>query len=1466
MSEFREDLLVTKINKKRVVGIILVTALLIASFAFSILLSCLIFDSQRPFPSDELSGAEEEEGIELITAPFPFDFSDFQDLNLTQDLLESLLEMFDGNIDDLDLGDYSEALAALMFSEVEVFRVYDYEDFFSMNNKLWKYECFDEYSGEGWHSNADTTSYPFSNYDSSHWDKDLIRLKIPINPNTGVNSMVLPNLFPRPFIVEGSVNAPNLDYDSLDLYNNDFNCTTIDLNFYEGGDMNLSYELFGKNLPTNIEINNTAINAIYTPTSIKNKFLQLPTTVQTYLAENSYVYNDYLTLNGSISPNDNAFMVANKIRNYLQYQFSLPLDLESYTTAPEGRDVVDYFCETRQGLWSEFASAFCVFSRIFGVSSRFVDGFNSIGIEEIWDNYEFQTTFAIKYKNIYNWAEIYVPTNTNGDGDWVQMDIYYDQFGPIGDFNYSLTVETNFTAGFRNDQEALITATLSQGGSPVQGETITFIDLATDQNIGTIDTDFNGEASVIIPIDSSQVVGPHAILAYYNPQATNYTQYTIYGDIKVNLTNLNPSEIDLAETDLTYVEGFVEDPLNNLRVRGANLEFVLLDRGTNNRVGSPPFSGITIFDVETDLNGSFGLNLDIDPSVPEGQYEIRVDFNGTFYGLPLAVGVMNASSNRMDFNITRTLVKKIWFYINDVPSNIVTSPTITRWSNLRLKAYVLNETNGPIVGDVVDFYDFTDGSYIGSNSTNLNGFTTLDYFVGSQALSGPNLLYTKLGIVENYSYYILDELPTIRLISGPTPREVNRTGSIGTIFNIIGEITNAFDRFKKISHSEITIKLFRGAIDYSSYLIPYDSYPFETGDNGYFSLNFGVAPDTPIDNYSLRIDFYGIINLNSYPYPYSFNLAGLSNSTYAQFDLEVTSPPIFKFDFWINDYDNHNYYQPIINREGSVNLSIYLVDGTPLDGEDINFYDLTQDISIGTVQTINGRASLIYQMNSSTVAGPHLIYARWGSNYNYSYFTLNDNIVLDVLIGPDPNQINRGGETFNLQGTITDASNGSPIKFAEIYIALFDDTMTDVSYYLSSNWFYLDETGTFDFTLSVDSGTPTSNYTINVGFYGGFIYSFPNNQYNQFNFYFDIFTYSNFTSNDDANYELKVVDPDDVAIQFEIDGNPALSFYNDFNLPERYNKGDFINFSVYITQSGVPVDYGTVILTDVYINTQIGSYTFVPANNGRHYFIIDSTSWHAGLHRIRVQWESYPTTNNTYVIINDTISIAASSSLEAIQRDVNSFNVFGSVQDNSVGLRGLNIKILLLDSSLNDVSGYLDLAGSQYINLYDGNFQFDINSISINCPQGVYYFRIDFNGSISESGISLTDYMMNSSSFLVSVNITAGTYIVGNYETTFEGGFYEGDTLNAYGYLYWDNGTAVNGVTITITIEDGMGGIITTEIGFTDGSGWYNVSILIDSPDWPDETEVYASFDPEDSFIAPDYYYIESTFIELFRP
>ncbi len=909
MSEFREDLLATPINKKRLVKIILTAVLLVTSFAFSIFLFSLLWGTQRPLPSDQLSEAEYEDAL-LIYPPFPYNLSDFLDLfsnlNLTEDqlgdLLDSLQNMFDGDIDDLDLSDYASALAALMFSEVEVFRLYDYDDFNEMTTKLWKYESFDEYTGVGWHSTAAIQPhdfYSYGDYYSYHWDKDLLKLKIPLTPNIGNNSMVLPSLFPTPFILEGSIFA-NPDYMEgyPTLYKDDFNCTIIEFDSNTQGDINMTYELFGLDLPTSSEIDAIAVEPTYTPDSIKNKYLQLKgDTIDVYINNNDDFAYHYNVLDGIIVSSDNAFIVADKIRNYLQYNFERITSPDQYNPAPEGYDQVEWFCEQRIGYWSDFASAFCAFTRAFGIASRFVDGFNSYTIQEFYDPVEFKNTVAIKFKNLYNWAEVYIPTSISGDGQWVQMDVYYDNFGanPPSLENYLLTLNSGFIAGYRGNV-ADLTATLTLDGAPVEGATISFYDLNSYQYLGQADTNLNGDALLSINIDDTQVVGPHLIFAQYNPGVNATTNYTVYGDIQVNLQNINPQEVNISLDTRTNIQGYVIDPINNQRVSGATIEFVLLQKGTNNRVVTLPFLPFDITFTTTDSNGDFNMDINVDPSVPVGQYDLRVDTNGSWYFTDYAVGFVNDSSNRMDFNVTKGIVKNVWFYINDVPSDIPDSPVVNRGSTIVLKAKVVNEANYPLANQDVSFYDYTRGIQIGLNTTDTNGITTLHYSVGN-SITGPNLLYAKLGIEENYSYFILNEEPTIDILSGPTPREINRTGAgaSNTIFNIEGEINDSTNS-NPIKYSALNLKLLKGGMDYSTYLMP--SSMIWTDSNGYFNFNFEVDSDTPTGNYSLRLDFNGTIDYMFQPeYPASFNLPYINTSSTFTNELKVTTPATLKFNY-----------------------------------------------------------------------------------------------------------------------------------------------------------------------------------------------------------------------------------------------------------------------------------------------------------------------------------------------------------------------------------------------------------------------------------------------------------------------------------------------------------------------------------------------------------------------------------------
>ncbi|TET57620.1 MAG: transglutaminase domain-containing protein, partial [Promethearchaeota archaeon] len=452
MSELREELLATKIDKKRIIGIVLVAVLLISVFSFSVVFFGFLFGSQRPVPSKEKAKTDYE-SVELVIPPFPFNwFEDIMEF-LSPEQLSELLEhispedlaaildqISDGVVENFDLSDFPTALLALLAAgagEIEVFRIYNYLDLNEMSDVLWKYECFDNYDSNEWTSSAFQTIYPLYSpldyYDYYYPDPELLKVKMELSPEIGSNSMIIPSLFPIPFIMEGSINAYNLDYDKITLLKDNFNSSFLDLTFFSADDVNMTYELFGLNLPSNDDVNNSAIE-VTNPTSEYSdlifQFTQLPPDVGTYIDTWANFRTHYNALDPIIEDNDNAFVIANKIRNYLQTQFSFPFTPDDYQSAPEGQDSVDWFCEQGKGIWSDFASAFCVFTRAFGVASRFVDGYRTrafdlisqtFDVEEIYDSQEGQNAILIKLKNLYNWAEIYVPTDIYGNGMWVQM-------------------------------------------------------------------------------------------------------------------------------------------------------------------------------------------------------------------------------------------------------------------------------------------------------------------------------------------------------------------------------------------------------------------------------------------------------------------------------------------------------------------------------------------------------------------------------------------------------------------------------------------------------------------------------------------------------------------------------------------------------------------------------------------------------------------------------------------------------------------------------------------------------------------------------------------------------------------------------------------------------------------------------------------------------------------------------------
>ncbi|KKK41158.1 hypothetical protein LCGC14_0594470 [marine sediment metagenome] len=1251
MSELREEILGGGINKKRVIGVVLVAVLLISVFAFSTFFLSSLFGSLRTPPNKEKANTPYED-VEKIAPPLPLDFLTelLKYLNASQlaklaenidpqDLADIIENMNDGDVDDLDLSLFSQALLPLLFGAaglIEKFRIYDYNSINEMTDALWRYEVFDEYTGDQWISSANALPFNFfsmGEYYSQNRSEDIVQIKMPLSTNIGLNLMGLPILFPTPFILEDSIYTPNLVPDSEILTKDDFNNTAVNLEFNSADSVNMTFELFGSDLPSEQDINILAVLVSAPPTqkyiNILNQFTQLPPDFNSYYASQPNFQTHYDALNSTINSTDNAFIIANKTRNYLQSQFTFPTAPDEYQSAPEGRDTVDWFLEQGIGVFSDFATAFCVFSRAFGVASRFVDGFRAndlLGqVEEItYPTEPEKNNIIIRYKNIYNWAEIYVPTDIDGDGMWVQFDVSSGAGGFSLPEAFNMTVNSNFTAGPRGQVANLTAILTSSTNQSVANKEIIFTDYTYGVNLGNATTDLSGTASILIDINNSQVVGPHFIVAQYG-LTFNWTMYTVYGDIDVNLTSVNPTMINRSISNSTTIQGFVNDPIANQRVKNATVVFVLLFKDTNINISFP----FDTFYANADDTGNFNEIVNVNPLVPRGNYDIRVDFNGSWNFIPLAFGIMNDSSNRIAFNVTEPLTFKLLFSINGQPTDYPNFPNpgnlinIKRGEQLNLSVTLIDESDMSLApGEIVEFYDYTNGDdLIGTDITDFFGSASILYDVGNTNKSGPTLVYAKFGGDFNYSYYIVNESIVFNPIFGPSPSEINRTG-VGTQFDILCRLIDT--QGNPINFSQMSLQMYRVSpfIDSSNDLNP--SNPSFSNDRGIFSItNMGVQTGTYATNYTLILNFNG------------------------------------------------------------------------------NF------------------------LFSNDVNNP----------YKYDFINLNDFATLFVL----PNQ-------------------------------------------------------------------------------------------------------------------LKVIDPENVNITLAIEGNLALPFYDDINKPARYNKTTTAHFQVNISHV-FNLESNPVYLYDVFTNTLLDTYIF-PGGTGTSGFVqfnISTASLHAGLHQIRVQYDIYNTINTTYIIINNTLTIDANSNKNQIVRGTENFIISGSLKESGEFLRGLNITIILLNSSYDDVSFYLNLLSSQSIIINnDGTFNYVVNFIISTCPQGEYYIRIDFNGSISYTNIFLSDYLIHNSSLLIPLNITAGTIIIQDgFHTTphdINTGLWEGDTLFIYGNLTWDNTTAMTNMKVNVTVQKLNGELIVFNEVVTDSWGVFNASFIIDQAwsevNYVDEIKIIVYFDP----------------------
>ncbi|MFX1490189.1 MAG: hypothetical protein ACFFBI_13640, partial [Promethearchaeota archaeon] len=218
-----------------------------------------------------------------------------------------------------------------------------------------------------------------------------------------------------------------------------------------------------------------------------------------------------------------------------------------------------------------------------------------------------------------------------------------------GNYNLSVIVDKSIVT---RPEIINITATLSSFSEPVNANLIVFTDLTTGENIGQALTNYLGNASIQYSINNSHIVGPHIIEARFDLLTMGLTIISILGDIEVNLTAVYPTEVNRSDIypDIVNIQGFLFDPINGKKIINGNIDIILFFAGTNTIAAAALFPSTLI----TNENGIFTGNLEVNPTVPLGQYEVRADFNGTWYiyEFPFYIPMISDSSERRELLIT----------------------------------------------------------------------------------------------------------------------------------------------------------------------------------------------------------------------------------------------------------------------------------------------------------------------------------------------------------------------------------------------------------------------------------------------------------------------------------------------------------------------------------------------------------------------------------------------------------------------------------------------------------------------------------------------------------------------------------------------------------------------------------------------------------------------------------------------
>ncbi|NHJ46881.1 MAG: transglutaminase domain-containing protein [Asgard group archaeon] len=143
---------------------------------------------------------------------------------------------------------------------------------------------------------------------------------------------------------------------------------------------------------------------------LDNTYLQLPTDYTTTSPYTTQIASNLL--DPSVTIFQQTFRNIIWLTNNCTYDIAMLLGLSDDSPVP-GQDYVEWFLSRRSGTAAHFAASLAIISRLQGIPSRMVFGF-SFG-EDLGSE------FVIRAKNVHSWVEIFVPFSSS-EGYWVAFD------------------------------------------------------------------------------------------------------------------------------------------------------------------------------------------------------------------------------------------------------------------------------------------------------------------------------------------------------------------------------------------------------------------------------------------------------------------------------------------------------------------------------------------------------------------------------------------------------------------------------------------------------------------------------------------------------------------------------------------------------------------------------------------------------------------------------------------------------------------------------------------------------------------------------------------------------------------------------------------------------------------------------------------------------------------------------------